>query len=522
MKESIKAAWEQHPLTLILFCGLFFRLIAVIFSKGYGMHDDHFLIIEPAAAWLDGYNYTHHWLPNTDVQRPDGFTLFYSGINYIVLLLCRLCGLDDPQGKMYVIRFLNALWSLLVIVYGYKIAERYAGMKVARQVGMILALLWFMPMFAVRNLVEVVCMPALLIATYYLTDKEKKDKIITYLWIGFWCGIAFNLRFQSALFIAGVGLIVLFRKNWKGFLMFAVAGIATVLAMQLVADELIWGQPFAELSAYIKYNVTHANDVITGGWYNYILLLGGLLIPPVSLFILFGYARSWKKYPELFWPTFLFFFFHSIFPNKQERFILPVVPVIIVLGCIGWNEYIAQSGFWQKRARLLKICWTFFWILNLIALPVISLTYSKRSRVESMCYLSKQKDLRNVMEENTNENDAIQVPIFYINKWDVDVINVTKKSNLAKAYYYYTKDFPKSLHPNYVIFFGKKNIGARVDSFKKVYPDAELKTVIHPSFIDQVMEFLNPVNKNENAYIYKFNPDGAIVPSPSDTISSGH
>ena len=46
----------------ILVAAVFIRLIAAIFSQGYGMHDDHFLVIEASASWAHGYDY-NHWLP---------------------------------------------------------------------------------------------------------------------------------------------------------------------------------------------------------------------------------------------------------------------------------------------------------------------------------------------------------------------------------------------------------------------------------------------------------------------------
>jgi hypothetical protein len=35
------------------------RLIAVIFSQGYGFHDDHFLVIEASEAWAKGYDWNN-------------------------------------------------------------------------------------------------------------------------------------------------------------------------------------------------------------------------------------------------------------------------------------------------------------------------------------------------------------------------------------------------------------------------------------------------------------------------------
>src|SRR5665213_2348981 len=124
MKESIKQLWDKKPLVLIIFIGLFFRTLAVIFSKGYGMFDDHFLVIEPSQSWVDGYDY-NNWLPSSGAQSPDGHSLFYSGVHFLIFKGLTSIGFTDPQGKMYVIRAIHALWSLLVITFGYKITEYY-------------------------------------------------------------------------------------------------------------------------------------------------------------------------------------------------------------------------------------------------------------------------------------------------------------------------------------------------------------------------------------------------------------
>ena len=122
--QLIKRLWQDKPLQLILFSGLFFRMLSVIFSKGFGMHDDHFLIIEAAQSWVDGEDY-NNWLPSIDhpERQPQGHSLFYVGIIYYILCFIKWIGIDDPQGKMYLIRLIHALFSLLVIYYGYKIAE---------------------------------------------------------------------------------------------------------------------------------------------------------------------------------------------------------------------------------------------------------------------------------------------------------------------------------------------------------------------------------------------------------------
>ena len=107
-----------------------------------------------------------------------------------------------------------------------------------------------------------------------------------------------------------------------------------------------------QLRAYIEYNSTHAGDYTQGFWHQYFWVVLGLLVPPFSLAWVFGTAREVKRLALLVIPPLAFFLFHSAFPNKQERFILPAVPFIVAAGSIGWHAFIEGSGFWQRRAQL--------------------------------------------------------------------------------------------------------------------------------------------------------------------------
>src|SRR5258708_29168233 len=115
---------KYTPLQIILGTGILFRLIAVIFSKGFGWFDDHFLIVEAAQSWVDGFDY-NYWLPDPNFpdRQPQGHPLFYTGLHYIIFKCFAFTGINDPQLKMTIVRLLHAAFSLTIITYGYKIAE---------------------------------------------------------------------------------------------------------------------------------------------------------------------------------------------------------------------------------------------------------------------------------------------------------------------------------------------------------------------------------------------------------------
>jgi hypothetical protein len=235
----------------------------------------------------------------------------------------------------------------------------------------------------------------------------------------------------------------------------------------------------------------------------YFVLLLGILLPPVSIFLLFGFFRSYKKHLLLFLPSFIFLIFHCYFPGKQERFIFPIIPFIIILGAIGWSDFAATSSFWNNRKKLLCACWIFFWSLNLLPLLIVSVAYSKKSRVEAMVYLSTKKDFNRLVIEESFRADYTMPPFFYLGKWYRNgyVQGVTSVYTIDSLCAHVHSN-PATV-PNYVIFFDDENLDKRVAQFKTCFPKIKPEAAIEPGFIDKIICWMNPINRNYTAYIYK-------------------
>ena len=80
-----------------MLAGLFFRILAVVFSKGFGWIDDQFLIIEIAQSWVDGVDY-YGWLPDEEgINKPKGFSFFYVGLHYLLFRFLEFVQITDAQ-----------------------------------------------------------------------------------------------------------------------------------------------------------------------------------------------------------------------------------------------------------------------------------------------------------------------------------------------------------------------------------------------------------------------------------------
>ncbi|MDC1068994.1 hypothetical protein OAQ99_07535 [Candidatus Kapabacteria bacterium] len=490
MISFLKNQRDSHPVRLLIIAGLIVRLLAVIFAKGYGMHDDHFGPIEqPYKIMTDPSIWDNR-------GNPHGHSIFYPSIHYHSFKVMNSIGINDPQDKMLIIRFFHAIYSLLVIWFGYHIALIFSkSKKVAFKVGLVLSLFWIMPFMSVRNLIEMVTIPPLMAAFYFIS--KEKEKLF---FAGLCFGLAFVFRYQTATFFAGAGLIWLFKGQLKTILITSLGFIASVTLIQGTVDWIAWGYPFAAPLEYFLYNTGAAYEYTTGPFLQYFVLFIGIFIPPLSLLILFGNGVNFKKNMILIIPNLFFFLFHSAFPNKQERFILPSIPFTIMIGIVGWEYFIKTSEWWKNRDKLLKGLWSFFWIINSALLIIFTFTYGKKNRVEPLYYLSKIENVTGVVVE-TEKMNKISQPKFYLNK-DIPLYIIAKPemadSVMAEVTYQSDNNW-------YIIFYGDKRLDQRVQKLEQLSNwKLELVKTVEPSLTDWLLHKANPKhNKNQISTIWK-------------------
>lgn len=483
----------------ILFAAIIVRLIATIFSQGYGMHDDHFLIIEASASWVDGFDY-NLWLPWTEGNRggPEGHSFTYVGLNYLYFSIMKFLGFADPKILMFFNRLLHALASLIVVWYGMKITEKLSNRENAVKVGWILALLWILPFVSVRNLVEVASLPMLVFGVWLMIKEEKLNHFIL---AGLVIGLAVSFRYQIGVFAIGVAAYYFFQWKFKLFFAFS-GGVLLIFGItQGIVDYFIWGYPFAELMSYVSYNMTEGTTYLPNqNYFMYFIVLMGCLFVPLGLLIMVGFFKAYKKYAVLFVPTFLFIIFHTLYPNRQERFILSVLPFFIMLGIMGYH-LLKESNF---KVKLWRISILIFWIFNIPFLLFSMTMYSKKSRVEAMYHLYNNgiKEERILLEGSVDKRVSM-MPKFYAKEWNISFVERTDSSQHLKV--------NPDLNYDYIFFFNDEDLDKRIKYYKEVYPAMQLDKKCLPSIVDVLLRELNPRNANEYIEIWKTNYQSDIT-----------
>jgi len=134
--------------------------------------------------------------------------------------------------------------------------------------------------------------------------------------------------------------------------------------------------------------------------------------------------------------------------------------------------------------------------LNIPVLLVVSVAYSKQSRVEAMYYFyeTNQKPQK-ILLEATGETGVSMPPKFYSGSWRFGTLERTDTAQVLTVYPNYSYD--------YILFYGEKDLEKRIGQYKVLYPEMELGKKCEPSFVDRLLRRLNPRNTNEYIEVWK-------------------
>lgn len=501
-RRTVSRFGISHPLFLPLMVGLLLRMAAAWWSTGFLMHDDHFLVVEAGASWAAGEDY-NDWLPWHQAGNPEAHpvNLAYPGTQFLLFSALPHLGVTDPQSQMRILRILHGLYGSLLIVFVFALARQLAPerKRVAVTAAWWMAAGGFWPLLSVHQLVEMICIPPLMWALWALT-REERLSLRNILIAGIGIGIATGFRYQCGLIGLSLVPVLLLQKQVRALVGIGATALATFFLMQ-GPDLFIWGEPFVHLRSYINFNAENAGNYPNGPWHRYILTLLGLVVPPGSLMILWGALYRSRTAPQYWWrvaaPVLLFLAFHSAFINKQERFILPIVPAILVLGAVGWDAWRSRSHWWGRQVRLERALWGLFWVMNVVLLAG-TLTYeAKRARVQAMSFLH---------DEGAKHFAMIQVdsgtmpPRFYSGGWNMFHID-DRRDGRGQA--------PRQVAakwcahpPEFLLFQGRNHLAEAIQEYKADLPGIRYVTTIKSSRIDRWLNQLNPINSAETIMIY--------------------
>jgi hypothetical protein len=486
---------EGKWLRRVLLAAAAVRLIAAIFSEGYLMSDDHFLAVEPVSSWVHGENY-HNWYPNeyNQVDHAQPFSYAYYFLNYVILKLCAIIGIMNPFIQAFVLRLAHAALSLWGVYLFVKLAERLIASVQWRMYA-----IWFwvfggvVTVFSVHQLVETACIPFVLLAYLFVLKYFERERMGALIISALAFSISVGMRYQLVFFPLTLGMYLLWKRKWSGALLFGFF-FSLGFALTQIDNLLFWHKPiYQHLLDYQSYNATHFSDY-PSNVFSYLALITYYIFPVVTIVFLIslrrrhsssGHSSSGHSSPTFVasqhsntFPIFIgvtiFILFHLFFPNRQERFLLPAVPFVLLL----------MIRTISKRYPCSASCETSFeesWLTNLMRLSIcISAIYTvsysfyipKSKYLEASHDLYERGDFQNVVIDNWKGEESVWLPMHYVGKFVHPFSMTNKKSfdqlkqQISHQPLYDSKRLPAPA-PNYLIIWGREEAYPRAKMYEE-------------------------------------------------------
>lgn len=500
---------EGKWLRRVLLAAAAVRLIAAIFSEGYIMSDDHFLAVEPVSSWVSGENY-HNWYPNeynhTDHAQP--FSYAYYFLNFLILKCCALIGIINPFIQAFVLRLVHAALSLWGVYLFVKLAERLISSVTWRMYA-----IWFwvfggvVTVFSVHQLVETACIPFVLLAYLYVLKYFERERMGTLIIAALAFSFSVGMRYQLVFFPLTLGMYLLWKRKWSGAVLFGIF-FTLGFALTQIDNLLFWHKPiYQHLLDYQSYNATHFSDY-PSNVFSYFALISYYIFPVVTIvFFISLRRRPSHEVPsserpshivpshivpsstgpshlvpshevQIFIGVAIFIVFHLVFPNRQERFLLPAVPFVLLLmmraiskrySCFAPSHIVPSSNRPSRTAHT-AMRWSIY--LSAIYTLAYSFYVPKSKYLSASHALYERGDFQNVIIDNWKGEESVWLPMHYVGKF-VHSFSMTNKKSLDQLKQQITHQplyDSKRLSapaPNYLIIWGADEAYPRAKMYEE-------------------------------------------------------
>ncbi|MBL8035830.1 MAG: hypothetical protein JNJ69_19150 [Leptospiraceae bacterium] len=374
----IAALFARHPLAISLGLAFIIRSLAAWRNYGPFAVDDYQNVIEPAMRYL---------VLGTKPEIP---SLRFELLPYAFAYFMKPLYLIGIKRADYLVSFaygVMGLISLTQIVAMHRIGSLLLSDRWRNAMTLFAAIWAIAPIFT--NSADIAG-PSYILMTFALLHLVRavpgkfgvalQSNKTAFLLTGFFLSAAIFFRFSLAplYFALAVWLIVVVNRDDKltALIRFAAGGLITAVIMVLV--EIANGKmPFSTALEFIRYNFgAHIQTQSYGNmpWHMYLLIFLLFPLPVLSFFFwypMFKAARRFSGFTTLF-LTFLIS--HSLIAFKLERYVIPVLPIMIIYLFCGLQNFADRRPvLWAYRILI---------ALNIVMILPVALTMQQRAGVD--------------------------------------------------------------------------------------------------------------------------------------------
>lgn len=298
-------------------------------------------------------------------------------------------GFDDPLAQYRFVLLTVGIFAYCMLTFFARRHFQLQGSPGKETIVLFLiGFYWLSPFFFSRPMIESLSAPFVTASAYFTCAYWLRGQRRALVLSVFALMIAAMFRFQVGVCFLAILATFVLRRQWRDAGVLALASAVAFLIPGLV-DLAIRGSFHASLVSYVAYNVAHSSLYGVTPFYSFATLFLAISIPPAF----------WLRYRELHWreefrpllPTVLFFFIfliaHSAIPHKEDRFMVPILPVFLI--CL---TPLASYVVAHHRLRA-----AYFLAVNAFLLVITSFTVEQQNTIGLVLYLAKRPDIAGIV-----------------------------------------------------------------------------------------------------------------------------
>jgi phosphatidylinositol glycan class B len=400
MKTSNKATWWKG-VHLIAIMGLAARLALAFFSDQIHWADEIFQTLEQAHRLVFGYGYVP-W-----EFRFGARSWILPGFLSIWLLACKSLHLDQPHIYVPLVKAVMCVLSISLVYSAYVIGRNLASERAGRLAAILVAFWYELVYFAHKAMPEALATYLLVgaLACAVLTAGQRTPMLF-----GLLAALAIAIRFHYLPALAVLVLFVCFvwRKNE---LLKAGVIFLFVISIAGFVDYLTWGQFLISYFNYYLsqsvYRLAERFGAPPVSYYLTTLMVASAGIFGVVWFIcLTRLRRVWLP----FTCALSIILAHSLTPHKEYRFVLVVIPLLLILAAIVLSDSISEYVDGSKQNPLTVMALLGFLVISsaglLYKLPLQDrvyrqTVYAKDAILQAYAFLAQEPDVAAVLNAYT-------------------------------------------------------------------------------------------------------------------------
>jgi hypothetical protein len=246
------------------------------------------------------------------------------------------------------------------------------------------------PFIFTRPMFESVAAPFLFLSAIYALIYDSEVKIGDLLWSLFFFSIAFLLRPQVCLTALTLIILPLLKRRWKDLLIICGAGVVA-LVLTGIPDLILIGKFHGSLMKLASYNLVHGEEYGTQPVYYFPVLILALTLAPffIKKYRSGFFLNHLANQKVLVFYVLFFVIFHSMFPHKFERFIIPVLPLLLLF-MVPLVENLMENR------ESLNLRWIALLILNFTLFFIVTFFPAQKNITDLVLYLNEHKQLTRI------------------------------------------------------------------------------------------------------------------------------